>query len=85
MKKIYISTSANGEPTAVIMAEEIRDARIALMSMKADAHAIEEIDPLAMNNDTTPVVFLLTSTEANSLNFSHRLGGVDFRIWKRGL
>lgn len=84
MKKIYISTSANGEPTAVIMAEEIRDARIALMSMKADAHAIEEIDPLSMSNDT-PVVFLLTSTEANSLNFSHRLGGVDFRIWKRGL
>jgi len=84
MKKTYIAFGVNNEPVAVIMAIDKKDAEIALAGMNEPAKHIEEIDPSTVIG-VHGVVFLLTSTKANSRDFSHRVGGVDFRIWKRGL
>ena len=80
-KKIYISHNTKREPTAVVAADSIREAYIALAHMKNEAATIEEVDM----NDDKAIIFLLTSVETNSREFSHRPGGVDFRIWKRGI
>jgi len=84
MGNTYIAYDVNNKPTAVLMAKSSRDAKIALAHMKTEAHRIEEIDPdyVLVNNE---VVFLLTSTENNSNDYSHRIGGVSFRDWKRGI
>lgn len=73
------------DPAAVILADSRKDADIAFASMGFVGISVEEIDPNAKNIGTHGVCFLLTSISANSRDFSHRIGGVDFRIWTRGL
>ena len=85
MKKIYIAKTKTDEPASVILADNKHDASIAFSAMKIGTHEVEEIDPSSPVIATIPVIFLLTSIEANSRDFSHRIGGVDFRVWKRGL
>jgi len=84
VKKTYIAIDVNDNPVAVIMALEKKDAEIALAGLNEPIKLIEEIDP-SSDIGINGVVFLLTSTKANSREFSHRVGGVDFRIWKRGI
>ncbi len=85
MKNIYIASNTKGDPISVVIAKHRDDACIAFTAMKIGAFTIEEIDLESDIINLTPVIFLLTSIEANSRDFEHRIGGVDFRIWRRGL
>jgi len=85
MGNVFITYDVNDEPTNVILADCKRDVELALTFAKADCHRIEEIDLNKVETHNN-LVFLLTSTKANSrTDFGHRSFGVDFRIWKRGI
>lgn len=81
---IYIGYDVDNTPTVIISANSRRDAEIALYSTGEKPHHIEELD-LKSDSGINGVVFLLSSVKANSRDFSHRIGGVDFRIWRRGI
>ena len=83
--KIYVSKKHTGEPTAVILAPNRQMAEVSFQAMGAEAHTVEEIDPNADNLGVHGVVFLLTSSERSSHDYSHIVGGWTFRQWKRGL
>lgn len=85
MAKLFIAFNFQNEPISVLLAQNKEQADIAWAGMKESPHHVEEIDPANNNIGVHGLAFILTSTEANSRNFSHRVGGVDFRIWKRGL
>jgi len=84
MKKVYIATSFDDEPLAVLLADSKEKADIAFTSMQLPYDHAEEIDPSEVQG-MHGVCYLLTSTPYNSRDYSHRTGGVDFRKWKRGL
>jgi hypothetical protein len=83
---IYISKDYNGNPTALILADNSEKARIAFNAMQSDCHSMEEInlnDPeiLQMAKVAGGVLFILTSKE-------RRTGGLNDRVyreWYRGL
>lgn len=83
--KIYVGMEYDGTPIGVLLADSQDKAAIAWAAMNDIPHSIEEIDPQNVIG-THGCVFLLTSTKCNShTDFSHRSGGVDFRLWKRGV
>ena len=57
---------------------------IAFYAMGASPHSVGEIDPQTARG-VSGVCFLLTSPEVNSRDYEHRIGGFNFRHWKRGL
>lgn len=85
-ESIYIAYDSSGSPIGVLMSESQEKAEIAWAGMGAQVHNVEEIDPNNTTGGVHGVIFLLTSTKCNSnADFGHRLGGVDFYQWKRGL
>lgn len=82
--KLYVGYDVEGDPTSVLIAEDRMRADIAWAGMNEIPHKVEELDCNNMKG-VHGLVFLLTSTKMNSGELSHRLGGVDFRQWKRGL
>ena len=85
--KIYIGKDYEGNPISVLLAESREKADIAWAGMKDTPHNVEEIDPNDTSVGVHGLVFLLTSTLHNSKDYpsSHRLEGVNFSKWKRGL
>ena len=81
--KVYIASDFDGDPLAVLLADNKEKAEIAFTSMQLPYDRVEEIDP-SQALGTHGVCYLLTSTLKNSRNYS-KPGGVDFRKWKRGL
>lgn len=82
--KIYIGKDFDGSPISVLLADSREKADIAWMGMKDTPHSVEEIDPNDAELGMHGVAFLLTSIKRNS-NHSSRVGGVEYRQWKRGL
>ena len=81
---IYIAKDFDNNPIGVLLADDKNKAEIAFYAMGEVPKTIEEIDPND-NLGVAGVAFLLTSTKMNSSDFSHRISGIDFRQWKRGL
>lgn len=85
MSNIYIAYNHSNQPIAIFIGKDKKDIEIALAGMKEPIKHIEEIDPNSTDITSQNIIFLLTSTSMNSRDFSHRIGGVDFREWKRGI
>ena len=83
--KIYIGMDFENKPISVLLSESREKADIAWAGMQDTPHSVEEIDPADNSSGVHGVVFLLTSMKRNSNQSSHRVGGVDYRQWKRGL
>jgi len=82
---IYIAYNYNNEPLGVLLSDSKEKAEIAWAGMGTPVHHVEEIDPKTAKG-IHGVIFLLTTQEANSRrDYGHRLEGVNFNIWKRGL
>jgi hypothetical protein len=81
---IYIGKDFEGKPISVLLADSREKADIAWAGMQDTPHSVEEIDPTDDSVGVHGVVFLLTSIKRNS-NQSSRVGGIDYRQWKRGL
>ena len=84
MANIYIAREHSGDPLALILAPDMKTAEIVFSSMNLAYNSVEEIDP-STNPGINGVCYVLTSTTHNSMDYSHRPGGIDFRYWKRGL
>ena len=81
---VYIAKDFENNPICVLLADDKDKAAIAFYAMGETPKDIEEIDP-SLNIGVAGVAFLLTSTQMNSRDFDHRISGIDFRKWKRGL
>lgn len=81
---IYIAYNYEDEPISVLLADNKEKAHIAWAGMNDQPHRVEEIDPDS-DLGVYGVAFLLTSQKVSSHDYSHRVGGFDFRQWKRGL
>ena len=82
---IYIAFDYNNNPLGVLLSDDASKARIAFHAMGETPHRMEEVDPTTAQG-LEGVVFLLTSKACNSRrDYGHRINGVDFRDWKRGL
>jgi len=82
---IYIGFDVNGKPTSVLLAKNREQADIAWAGMNDSPHNVEVIDPNNEDIGVHGLTFLLTSTIRHSRDLSHRVGGFEFRHWKRGI
>ena len=80
---IFIAKDYDGNPIAVILADDAEKAAIAFMGMDIKMHSCEEIDPTDKNLGMHGVAFLLTSIEKT--NYSGSSLPTTYRKWKRGL
>lgn len=83
---IYIGYDFKKNPIGVLLADNREKADIAWAGMGVSIYSVEEIDPNDQNNrGIHGLIILLTSTEHNTLNYSHKTDGLKFHKWKRGL
>ena len=82
-KKIYIASDITGTPIGVLLSDTKEKADLSWAAMGLAVYSVEEIDPSDDDLGMHGVVFLLTTEEHNSRDYSHRTDGVDFHVWKR--